>query len=79
MKNRPDPAATFERRPELMAAHNTGESRYEKRVEIGYIYERLFGFRQKVYTEIKIHQQRWKWDDGTCAGWRDVPIIVDSV
>ncbi len=21
-------------------------------------------------------QQRWKWDDGTCAGWRDVPVVA---
>ncbi len=27
------------------------------------------------FLGVRILQHRWKYDDGTCAGWRDVPVV----
>lgn len=53
----------FERRPELMEAHKTNETRWK------------VADYPADDSGNPVLQQRYKWDDGTCAGWRDVPVV----
>lgn len=58
-----------------MQAYATSELRFLKRIKEKTVEKYNDGSYLTCREIVKVLQQRWKWDDGTCAGWRDVPMV----